>query len=65
MCRQWQVGIIGVAIIWPAVIVASDLVLQGTPYMAKMLPVLGGGAAASIIMLGGLSRRKRTESSER
>ncbi len=55
-------SIIGVAIIWAAVIFAASFVLKGTPYWGKMLPILGGGAAASIIVLGG-TRRKRSEKS--
>jgi hypothetical protein len=52
--------ILGNAIIWAAVILASAAVLEGTGYMAKMIPILGGGAAASVVVLGGgLSRWSR------
>ncbi len=48
--------IIAIAIIWAAVIVAASMVLAGTPYWGQMLPILGGGAAATIIVLGGTRR---------
>jgi hypothetical protein len=41
------------AIIWAAVIIASATVLQGTGYVGKMILILGGGAAATNIILGG------------
>ena len=51
------VAIIALAIIWAAVIFASAVVLKGTPYFGKMLPILGGGAGASIVVVGGSLRR--------
>lgn len=33
------------AIIWAAVIIAVAVILQGTGWFAKLLPILGGGAA--------------------
>lgn len=41
---------IGTAIIWAAVILASAMILKDTPQWGQMLPILGGGAAASIII---------------
>ena len=49
-------AIIAVAIIWAGVIIASAMVLEGTPYWGRMISVLGGGAAATIIVLGGTRR---------
>ena len=47
------------AIIWGGVIVATALVLRGTGYMEKLIPILGGGAGASVVILGpGLLRKK-------
>ena len=46
------------AIIWAVVIFATDIVLQDTGHMRKMIPILGGGAAATIILLGGILRRE-------
>lgn len=43
-------------IIWVAVIVATTTLLQGTEHFAKMLPIVGGGSAASIIVNSALLR---------
>ena len=51
--------IIWVALIWAVVIFASAVVLKGTPYWARLLPILGGGAAVTIIILGGALRNFR------
>lgn len=53
--------VIGLAIIWAAVIMGSAWVLEGTDYFGQLLPILGGGAAASIIVVGGGLRRARRE----
>ncbi len=45
-------------IIWVAVIVATSIVLHGTPYLAKMIPVVGGGAAVSLVVLSGRIRKQ-------
>jgi len=55
--RLISAAIIGNAIIWAAVILSSAYVLEGTGYMQKLIPVLGGGSAVSLIILGGLLRR--------
>ncbi len=52
-------SIIAVAIIWAATIFAAGIVLEGSVYLAPMLRILGGGAAATIIVLGGAQRRER------
>ena len=51
-------AIILVAVIWAVVIFAAAGVLKGTPYWARLLPILGGGAAATIIILGGIRAKK-------
>lgn len=51
--------VIGVAIIWAAVIIATSIVLAGTGLMGKMIPILGGGAAGSIIVVGSGIRKLR------
>ena len=46
---------IGNAIIWAAVLIATALVVADTPgVFAKLLPVLGGGAGGSVIVLATL-----------
>ena len=57
MNRQ-KYGVIGLAIIWAAVIFASSLLLGDTVFWGQMLPILGGGAASSILIVGGSMRRK-------
>jgi hypothetical protein len=57
--ERFDSGIIGVAIIWAAVIFASAMILEGTAYFSQMLPILGGGAASNIIILGGTRPRKK------
>ncbi len=52
------VGIVAVALIWAAVIWAACVVLDGTPYWGRMVLILGGGAAATIMILGGTLRRE-------
>jgi hypothetical protein len=54
---KWSM--IGIAIIWAAVIFASSVVLKGSPYWGKMLLILGGGAAASIIILSRTQQKKK------
>ena len=50
-------SVIGVAIVWAAVIFASSVILRGTPYWGKLLPILGGGAIATIIVMSGTRRK--------
>ncbi len=49
------------AIIWAAVINASAIVMEGEPGFSRLLTILGGGAAATIILLGGLAIREKEE----
>jgi hypothetical protein len=60
--EKYNSVIIGVAIIWAAVILAAAMILQGTGYFSQMLPILGGGAASSIIVLGGARSNKKVSS---
>jgi hypothetical protein len=59
--KKSDAGILGIAIIWAAVILASAMILKGTASFSQMLPVLGGGAASSIIILGGTRPQKKEE----
>ncbi|MGE5483539.1 MAG: hypothetical protein ACM3X4_00805 [Ignavibacteriales bacterium] len=43
------------AIIWAAVIIAPAMVVPGE--FARLIPVLGGGAAARLIIIGAQARR--------
>ncbi|MFQ6000423.1 MAG: hypothetical protein ACE5LG_02005 [Anaerolineae bacterium] len=55
---RYNLAILAVAVIWAAVILASAKALESTPYFAPLLPVLGGGAGGSIIVLGGACRHR-------
>ncbi|MCW4043234.1 MAG: hypothetical protein NWE90_05875 [Candidatus Bathyarchaeota archaeon] len=57
--KNCTAGIFGIAIIWVAVLFASALILQDTEYFSQMLPILGGGAAACLIVLAGCRRHLR------
>jgi len=56
--NRWGLAAICVAVIWAAVIFAVSNVLTGTEYAGRVLRILGGGAAACIILLGGLRLKK-------
>ena len=58
--RSYGTVVIGVAVIWAAVIFASGVILSGTPYWGQMIPILGAGAAASIIVVGWLRKRRNS-----
>ncbi|MCX6029028.1 MAG: hypothetical protein NT169_06965 [Chloroflexi bacterium] len=59
-CRPGII-IIAIAVVWAATILAVSLTLGGTPYAAKVLSLMGGGAAATIVLLGGLNRQWRKD----
>ena len=50
--------VIALAIIWASVILTSAVILLGTPYWPQLLPILGGGAASSIILTGAVTLRR-------
>ncbi len=58
MKSRLQIAVIVIALIWAAVILATSTTLEGAPQFSRVLTILGGGAAASIILLGGLIARK-------
>lgn len=39
------------AVVWAAPLTGVAVVLQGTPYLAQVLPILGGGAAFFVVVL--------------
>ena len=58
MIHQWLAEpVVSIAIIWAAVIVATAVVLAGTEYFSVLLPILGGGSAVTIAILGGTRKR--------
>ena len=58
--RRSVPGSIEVTIVWVAVIVASAIILEGTECFSQMFVILAGGAAGSLIVLGGSAARKET-----
>lgn len=56
--KKSRIAILITALIWATVIFAADIALKDTGYMGRLIPILGGGAAATIILLGGLLRRE-------
>lgn len=48
------------ALIWAAVIIAVSITVR-TDEFPRLLPILGGGAAATIIMLGGLAAQQKNK----
>ena len=58
--KSYGSAIIGIAIVWAAVIFASAVVLKGTPFWGQMIPILGGGAAACILIVGALRKRRNS-----
>ncbi len=51
--------LIGTAIVWLAIIIATTAILAGTPYFAPMLVILGGGAVWFIVLVPGTLYRGR------
>ncbi len=48
--------VLGNAIVWAAVLIATASVLSGTPYAGQVRMIVGGGAAASILIVGAGTR---------
>lgn len=59
MKTRWGIAVIVVAIIWAAVILATAVAMKGASEYPRLLNILGGGAAATIILLGGIAARER------
>ncbi len=57
MTRRTAV-VLGNAIVWAVVVIAAASVLSGTPYASQVRLILGGGAAASILIVGAGMRRE-------
>ncbi len=51
--KRVQAYMIGNAIVWGGVIFITSLILRGTGYMDKLIPIFGAGASISIVLLGG------------
>ncbi|MCM2466632.1 hypothetical protein [Methanoculleus oceani] len=56
--KAWNAAILGTAIIWAGVIIATGIVLAGTGYFGLLIPILGGGAAGNLIVVAGATGRR-------
>ena len=59
MRTRLAIAVIVIALIWAAVIFAVSTTLGDTAQSSRVLSILGGGAAASIILLGGMITQER------
>ena len=59
MKSRLGLAVIVIAIIWAAVIFAVSMTLGDAPQSSRVISILGGGAAASIILLGGMIAQER------
>lgn len=57
--KKIGVFIIGNAIVWGIVMIAIALTLRGTGLMSKVLPILGGGAGFSVVILSAYLMEKK------
>ena len=51
--------VILIALIWVSVIFAISTVLEGTQYMNRVLPILGGGSFACILISNNIRKKNR------
>ncbi len=51
--------VILMAFIWASVIVAISTILEGTQYMNRVIPILGGGSFSSILILNNMRKKNR------
>jgi hypothetical protein len=54
-----QTYVLGAAIVWAGIFIASALLLQGTLYFSQMLPILSGGAVWFVVIVPGAGQRQR------
>jgi hypothetical protein len=63
--RELRAISLGITAIWAAVIIGVAIVLRGTPHAGSVVALIGGGAGASLIILGGRCREKQGRGDER
>jgi hypothetical protein len=51
--------LIGAAIIWVAIILATSIILGGTPYFGIMLPIVSAGAFWFVVLIPSILYRMR------
>ena len=57
LCSK-DIEILLIALVWASVILAISNVLRGTIYMNQILPILGGGSFASILITSNMRKKK-------
>lgn len=57
LCSK-DVEVLLIAVIWVSVILGISSILRGTAYMNQILPILGGGSFASILILNTIRKKK-------
>lgn len=56
-----RISIIAIAVIWAVIILVTSNVLDGIPQSRQVLSFIGGGAVATIILLGGIGIIKKSK----
>lgn len=51
-------AILGVCLVWAAVLLAVAFALRGTPHSTQVIILIGGGVAVTLIILGATRRKK-------
>ncbi len=51
---------LGAAIVWAGLFIASAVVLRGTPYFGQLLPILTGGMVWFVIIVPSAARANRS-----
>ena len=58
--KSYGSAITRIAIVWAAVMLASAVVLKGTPSGGQMIPILAGGAVACILIVRALQKQRNS-----
>lgn len=57
-----NIEVILIALIWVSIILAISAILEGTQYMNRVLPILGGGSFACILIVNNIRKKNREKS---
>ena len=53
-----NIYVISSVIVWVAILLAAAMILQGTEYFSKLIPILGGGAAWFVVIAPAVLRKR-------
>ena len=56
---ETNIYVISSVIVWVAILLSAAMILQGTEYFGKLIPILGGGAAWFVVVAPAGLRKKR------